>query len=126
MVRTGFAGATQWRRARELRDLPHTHKVEPILSEFGPSFGARRHHIKHHGIDFLVDFHGFDATVMPKRFTIRHAHRFSPVMRPGSAAARGISGASSPTSAFRETMFTWFRVRSRSSLLRPPRRASRS
>jgi hypothetical protein len=126
MVRTGFAGAAPWRRAREIRDLRHNHNVKPILSEFGPSGGARRHHFKHHGIDFLVDFHGFYATVMPKQFTIRHAYRFSPEMRPGSAAARGVSGASSPTSAFRQTVFTWFRVRSRSSLLRPPRRASRT
>jgi glycosyltransferase involved in cell wall biosynthesis len=75
ILRTGFAGAVPWSRERDLLNFLRAHNVKVILAEFGPSGCALRHFCKRHGIDLFVNFHGYDATVMPRRLTIRHAYR---------------------------------------------------
>ena len=50
------------------------HKVQTILAEFGPTGCAMLPLSQKLGIRLVVNFHGHDATVMPRRWVIRNAY----------------------------------------------------
>lgn len=65
------AGPEKERVIRFLKD----NQVKALLAEFGPTGCALRGICKEAGIRLVVNFHGHDATVMPRRWVIRHSYR---------------------------------------------------
>lgn len=51
------------------------YKVQTVFAEFGPTGCALLPICQAMGIKLIVNFHGHDATVMPKRWLIRRAYR---------------------------------------------------
>jgi colanic acid/amylovoran biosynthesis glycosyltransferase len=75
LVRSGYAAAVPRRREAEVTGFLAAHQVGAVLAEFGTTGCALRRICKDRGIRMVVNFHGYDATVMPKRPEIRYAYR---------------------------------------------------
>jgi colanic acid/amylovoran biosynthesis glycosyltransferase len=60
--------------AEEVKEFLVKHDVRSILAEFGPTGCALLPICRELGIRLVVNFHGHDATVMPKRWVIRQAY----------------------------------------------------
>jgi glycosyltransferase involved in cell wall biosynthesis len=71
------------------------HDVSLVLAEFGPTGAALRTICKSAGIPLVVNFHGYDATVMPKRPDICAAYRL---------LARDVAGVLCGSRHFRDTV----------------------
>jgi colanic acid/amylovoran biosynthesis glycosyltransferase len=67
----GFPGSPVGRNREKLRRFIRDHEVTLIFAEFGPTGAALRTLAKDENIPLVVNFHGFDATVMPRRPEIR-------------------------------------------------------
>lgn len=74
-LRYGFSGAPVGARRAEIIAFIRRHEVKLIFAEFGPTGAALREIALSEGIPLIVNFHGFDATVMPRRRAIRSAYR---------------------------------------------------
>lgn len=74
-MRHGFAGAPVGRQRAKIIDFLRMHDVTVVLAEFGPTGAALREVCQAEGIPLIVNFHGYDATVMPKRADIRAAYQ---------------------------------------------------
>lgn len=70
----GYAGAITGREAQDVLHFLQQHGAQAILAEFGTTGCALRQLCKQNNIKLVVNFHGFDATVMPKRYSIRRAY----------------------------------------------------
>lgn len=70
----GFSGAPVGASRNRVIAFLRKHKVSLVLAEFGPTGAALRDICKSEGIPLIVNFHGYDATVMPKRADIRAAY----------------------------------------------------
>lgn len=75
LLRTGYPGGVTGAAARELDRFVGSHGIEVVLAEFGPTGAALRAFCKSRGLPLHVFFHGYDATVMPRSATVRHAYR---------------------------------------------------
>ncbi len=75
LVLAGYSGAISKRNGVELAKFLESHGVTTILAEFGPTGCALRHFCKQANIRLFVNFHGYDATVMPRSPRIRYAYR---------------------------------------------------
>lgn len=71
----GYSGAVTGRQARRLADFFAAHDVGAVFAEFGPTGCAMRRFCVQRGLPLFVNFHGFDATVMPRRASVRRAYR---------------------------------------------------
>lgn len=74
-VRAGYAGALSAREERSLHNFLSDHKVERILAEFGPTAASLRKFCVNYNYRLFVNFHGYDATVMPRKWLVRFAYR---------------------------------------------------
>lgn len=73
-LRYGFAGAPVGAWRRHVIAFLRKHNVSLVLAEFGPTGAALREICQTEDIPLVVNFHGYDATVMPKRPEIRAAY----------------------------------------------------
>lgn len=70
----GFAGTPVGAARTALRDFMKQHDVSVVLAEFGPTGAALRSLCRELNIPLVVNFHGYDATVMPRSRLVRHAY----------------------------------------------------
>lgn len=70
----GYSGAITGKEEKRVIRFLRDNGVTSILAEFGPTGCALRRLCKKAGIKLIVNFHGYDATVMPKRILIRWAY----------------------------------------------------
>ncbi|MEL6100825.1 MAG: glycosyltransferase [Pseudomonadota bacterium] len=75
LARTGYAAALSVSEETALAEFLTKHQVTALLAEFGTTGLVLRKIAKKLGIRFVVNFHGYDATVLPKRYDIRHGYR---------------------------------------------------
>ena len=75
LAQHGFAGAPMGAARASLKAFMRAQNVSVVLAEFGPTGAALRSLCKEMGIPLVVNFHGYDATVMPKSWMVRHAYR---------------------------------------------------
>jgi glycosyltransferase involved in cell wall biosynthesis len=75
LLRSGYAAAVPRRREPDVTRFLAAHRVQAVLAEFGTTGCALRRICKERDIRLVVNFHGYDATVMPKRAEIRYAYR---------------------------------------------------
>ena len=75
LLRSGYAGTPTPAAEARLGRFLEAHGVRCILAEFGPTGAALRRVCRSRGLRLFVNFHGYDATVMPRRARIRHAYR---------------------------------------------------
>lgn len=75
VIKYGYPGALSGRVAEEVECFLTKHGVQSVLAEFGPTGCALLPVCRKLGIRLVVNFHGHDATVMPKRPIIRYAYR---------------------------------------------------
>jgi len=75
LARTGYAGAISAAQESALDGFIGEHGVDRVYAEFGPTGCALRHYCKTRGLPLFVNFHGYDATVMPRNPLVRHAYR---------------------------------------------------
>jgi glycosyltransferase involved in cell wall biosynthesis len=94
-LRYGFAGAPVGAQRRLVRSFFRQHKVSLVLAEFGPTGAALREICRALAIPLVVNFHGYDATVMPKLARIRAAY---------ALLARDAAGFICGSKHFRETV----------------------
>jgi glycosyltransferase involved in cell wall biosynthesis len=71
----GYPGAISGHTGIVLKEFLAKHQVQSILAEFGPTGCALFPICRELGIRLVVNFHGHDATVMPKRWVIRRAYQ---------------------------------------------------
>lgn len=71
----GFTGAPMGEARHALRSFMKEHDVSVVLAEFGPTGAALRSLCREMHLPLLVNFHGYDATVMPRSRLVRHAYR---------------------------------------------------
>lgn len=71
----GFSGAPTGASRVALRRFIQEHDVRIVLAEFGPTGAALQTLCHELDIPLVVNFHGFDATVMPRSPFVRHAYR---------------------------------------------------
>ncbi|MEO1542729.1 MAG: glycosyltransferase [Pseudomonadota bacterium] len=74
LARTGYAAALSRREEAALEAFFVKHRVTALLAEFGTTGLVLRKLAKRLGLRFVVNFHGYDATVLPKRNDIRHGY----------------------------------------------------
>lgn len=94
-ILAGFSGAPVGKRRRAVIKFLKHHRVSVVLAEFGPTGAALREVCKSEGIPLVVNFHGYDATVMPQRASVRMAYKL---------LARDASGFVCGSKHFRETV----------------------
>jgi glycosyltransferase involved in cell wall biosynthesis len=70
-----YPGAIVGPEAKMVEDFLIHQDVQTVLAEFGPTGCALAPLCEKLGLRLVVHFHGYDATVMPKRWVIRHAYR---------------------------------------------------
>lgn len=75
-LKYAYPGAITGSTAKGTRAFLEKHNVQAILAEFGPTGCALLPICKAMGIRLIVNFHGYDATVMPNRWLIRRAYRY--------------------------------------------------
>lgn len=75
LCRTGYPGALSIPEEKRLSSFLQAHRVEAVLAEFGTTGAALRATCRKLGLPLFVNFHGHDATVLPKRRDIRLAYR---------------------------------------------------
>ncbi|MEL6645006.1 MAG: glycosyltransferase [Pseudomonadota bacterium] len=75
LVRSGYAAALSTTEEAALSAFLKEHSVSTLLAEFGTTGLVLRRVAKSNGLRFVVNFHGFDATVLPKRQDIRRAYK---------------------------------------------------
>ena len=124
LLRSGYAAAVPRRREAEVTRFLAAHRVEAVLAEFGTTGCALRRICKERDIRLVVNFHGYDATVMPKRPRSATPTGCSPATPTPSSAARGTSAASSWASASRRSGCSSSPAASRSPSSPRPRRAT--
>ncbi|WP_138466103.1 glycosyltransferase family 4 protein [Poseidonocella sp. HB161398] len=73
--RTGYGAALSLAEERRLAEFLRAHGVEAVLAEFGTTGAALRMVCRRAGLPLFVNFHGYDATVLPKRRDIRACYR---------------------------------------------------
>ncbi|MEM9341982.1 MAG: glycosyltransferase [Pseudomonadota bacterium] len=73
-ARTGYAIALTWPQEQHLQEVLQKANVTAVLAEFGTTGCALRSFCKRLGLPLIVNFHGYDATVLPKRRDMRHAY----------------------------------------------------
>ena len=71
----GYAGSVIGKEAQQVSHFLQRHGTKTILAEFGPTGCALRQLCKQEGLRLFVNFHGYDATVMPQRYLIRRAYK---------------------------------------------------
>lgn len=76
LVTYAYPGAVTGYTASKTIQFLRENQVRVILAEFGPTGCALLPICRLMGIKLIVNFHGYDATVMPKRWVIRHAYRY--------------------------------------------------
>lgn len=72
----GYPGIISGHDDKLLRDFFIENKVQSVFAEFGPTGCALMKICKQMNLRLIVNFHGHDATVMPKRKLIKRAYRF--------------------------------------------------
>lgn len=70
-----YPGALCGVDAKAVADFFIEHNVTSVLAEFGTTGCAISPITQKLGLKLVVNFHGYDATVLPKRLVIRHAYR---------------------------------------------------
>jgi len=75
ILSSGYSGSVIGSEARRVTKFLKKHNVSTVLAEFGPTGCALAKLCRKAGIRLIVNFHGYDATVMPKRRLIRRAYR---------------------------------------------------
>ena len=75
LVRTGHTGGLTPSQERDLDNFFSSHDVDTVFAEFGPTGCALRHYCRSRGLPLFVNFHGYDATVMPRSPLVRYAYR---------------------------------------------------
>ncbi|MEM9422812.1 MAG: glycosyltransferase family 4 protein, partial [Pseudomonadota bacterium] len=73
--RTGYGAALSLAEEKRLLEFLGDHGVSAVLAEFGTTGAALREVCTKIDLPLFVNFHGYDATVLPKRHDIRHAYR---------------------------------------------------
>ncbi|MBC2717414.1 MAG: glycosyltransferase [Desulfobacteraceae bacterium] len=71
---TGYSGSLTVKEEKRVLQFLRDHRVKTVFAEFGPTGCALRRLCVREGIKLVVNFHGYDATVMPKRMLIRWAY----------------------------------------------------
>lgn len=71
----GYPTAITGRQERELVGFFRRNNVSVVLAEFGPTGASLMKLCEKLGIPLFVNFHGYDATVMPKRWFVRSGYR---------------------------------------------------
>lgn len=71
----GYSGAVVGAEKKRLIRYFENQRVSALLAEFGPTGCALRAVCRQTGIKLVVNFHGYDATVMGRRWSIRRAYR---------------------------------------------------
>ena len=74
-ARHGYSGAPIGADRAAAKAFCQRHGVKIVLAEFGPTGAALMTLCKGLGIPLIVNFHGYDATVMPKSARVRSAYR---------------------------------------------------
>lgn len=69
-----YAGAIVGEERKRLIRYFEENRVSALLAEFGPTGCALREVCREKGIKLVVNFHGYDATVMGRRWIIRRAY----------------------------------------------------
>lgn len=75
LARTGYAASLGIAEEAALAAFLAEHKVAALLAEFGTTGLVLRKTALRSGVRFIVNFHGFDATVLPKRQDIRFGYK---------------------------------------------------
>jgi glycosyltransferase involved in cell wall biosynthesis len=75
-IKYAYPGAIVGRTEEAVEEFLLQHKVGYMLAEFGPTGCALLPLCRKLGIRLVVNFHGHDATVMPKRWVIRNAYKY--------------------------------------------------
>jgi len=73
-LRAAYSGALDSDEEAKLHAFLVNHNVRTILAEFGPTGAALRNFCKNYKYRLFVNFHGYDATVMPKSWRVRYAY----------------------------------------------------
>lgn len=71
----GYPGAVTGRSAANVTRFLQDHGVKAAFAEFGSTGCAILPVCRALGIKLIVNFHGYDATVMPRRWVIRQAYK---------------------------------------------------
>tara|TARA_A100001015_G_C15038990_1_gene738258 strand:- start:1949 stop:3073 length:1125 start_codon:yes stop_codon:yes gene_type:complete len=72
----GYPGIISGDDLKVLKHFFKEHQVQSVFAEFGPTGCALMKICKQMNLRLVVNFHGHDATVMPKRNLIKRAYRF--------------------------------------------------
>jgi glycosyltransferase involved in cell wall biosynthesis len=72
----GYPGIISGKNLKNLKKFFLENNVESVFAEFGPTGCALMKICKQMNLRLVVNFHGYDATVMPKRMLIRRAYKF--------------------------------------------------
>lgn len=72
----GYPGIIHGREARNLARFIQANNIKSVFAEFGPTGCSLMKVCKQMDLRLTVNFHGHDATVMPKRKLIRRAYKF--------------------------------------------------
>ncbi len=75
MIFYAYPGVISGRAAEDVEKFLRKNNVKSILAEFGPTGCALVPICRRLGIRLTVYFHGYDGTVMPRRWVIRHAYK---------------------------------------------------
>lgn len=75
LIRTGYSGGPSWTDAKGIAAFLRKHGVRAVLAEFGTTGIALQRLCSSLRLKLIVNFHGYDATVLPRRHDIRRAYR---------------------------------------------------
>lgn len=76
MICYSYPGVISGQAAEKVEEFLQKNNVKSILAEFGPTGCALVPICRRLGIRLAVYFHGYDGTVMPRRWTIRRAYQY--------------------------------------------------
>lgn len=71
----GYSGSLSAAEEKLVREFFLRHGVTALLAEFGPTGCIFRNVCRKTGVRLVTNFHGYDATVMSKRWFVRRAYR---------------------------------------------------
>lgn len=71
----GYPGALVGKQRSQVHDFIRRHAVRAVLAEFGPTGASIMSLCSGLRLPMVVNFHGFDATVMPHSAKVRFAYR---------------------------------------------------